>query len=354
MPGDPAPSQLAAMKGDGFYNRHSAMQATGIAALLSLWEAACRTVVLGEGAVTVVDYGCSQGRNSMAPMRLAINQLRLRSGPSVPIEVVHTDLPSNDFSSLFEALASDPNSYMNEASDVFPSAIGRSYFEPLFSPGRVTLAWTTWALQWMSNSTIEAPDHILAGISAEPTVISAVREQQAQDWERFLALRSREMRPGAKLLAGFTARTADVTGWEWLLGELWSAVCDMTTEGWLSEPERKRLTIPIGLRTLAEIERPFVRAGRFADLALDHLELIKLTDPFWEQFDRTGDASAFAKHHADMTQAWCAPTIARLIEPSREPGAFVNELFARFEHRLSQRPGPHEPYLAAVLVSKRA
>lgn len=342
------------MKGDGFYNRHSAMQATGIAALLSLWEASCRTVAIGEGPVTVADYGCSQGRNSMVPMRLAIKVLRSRSGPSVPIEVVHTDLPSNDFSALFEALASDPNSYMNEASDVFPSAIGRSYFEPLFPPQRVTLAWTTWALQWMSDSTIEAPDHILAGMSAEPAVISAVTQQQARDLERFLTLRSREMRPGAKLLAGFTARTADVTGWEWLLGELWLTLCDMKTEGWLSEPERKHLTIPIGLRTLAEIEQPFMQAGGFADLALDHLELFKLTDPFWEQFERTGDASAFAKHHADMTQAWCAPTIARLIGPSREPNAFVNEMFARFEHRLSQRPRPHEPYMAAVVVSKRA
>ncbi|HEV7323038.1 MAG TPA: SAM-dependent methyltransferase [Ensifer sp.] len=352
MPSDQEPTHLAAMKGDGFYNRHSAMQTTGIAALLPLWEAACRTVVVGEGPMTIVDYGCSQGRNSMIPMRVAIEALRLRSG--VPIEVVHTDLPSNDFSALFEVLASDLNSYMNDASEVFPSAIGRSYFEALFPPQRVGLAWTTWALQWMSVSTIEAPDHILAGMSSEASVVAAVREQQAKDWELFLTLRSREMRPGAKLLAGFTARTANATGWEWLLGELWAAVCDMATEGWLSEPERKRLTIPIGLRTLAEIERPFAEAGVFAGLALDHLELVKLADPCWEDFERSGDASAFAKRYADMTQAWCAPMIASLVAPFREPTAFLAELFARFEQRLSERPRRHEPYMAAVVLSKRA
>lgn len=354
MPSDPVRTHLAAMKGDGFYNRHSAMQATGIAALLPLWEVACQTVVIGDGPLTIVDYGCSQGRNSMAPMRAAIKALRSRSGPAVPIEVVHTDLPSNDFSALFEALASDPNSYMNEASEVFPSAIGRSYFEPLLAPQRVNLVWTTWAMQWMSVSTIEAADHILAGMSAEASVVSAVTEQQAKDWELFLTLRSQEMRPGAKLLAGFTARTASATGWEWMLGELWAAVCDMSTEGWLSEPERKRLTIPIGLRTLAEIEQPFAQDGIFADLALDHLELVKLTDPCWEQFERSGDASIFAKRHADMTQAWCAPMIASLIAPSRKPTPFLAELFARFEHRLSQRPRAHEPYMAAVVLSKRA
>ncbi|WP_246704376.1 class I SAM-dependent methyltransferase [Rhizobium sp. P32RR-XVIII] len=354
MPNDPTRSHLVAMKGDGFYNRHSAMQATGIAALLSLWETACRTVVVGEGPLTIVDYGSSQGRNSMAPMRVAIKTLRFRSGPSVPIEVVHTDLPSNDFSALFEALVSEPGSYMNDASDVFPSAIGRSYFEQLLSPQRVHLGWTTWALQWMSATTIEAPDHILAGMSATPTVVSAVKEQQARDWERFLTLRSREMRPGAKLLAGFTARTATVTGWEWLLGELWSAVCDMRTDGRLSEREQNHLTIPIGLRTLEEIQQPFIQAENFADLELEHLDLVKLTDPCWEQFERSGDALAFAKHHGDMTQAWCGPMIASLIEPSREQAALVTELFTRFERRLSECPRPHEPYMAAVVLSKRA
>jgi hypothetical protein len=353
MPNDQTRSHPAAMKGDGFYNRHSAMQATGIAALLSLWETACRTVVVGEGPLTIVDYGSSQGHNSMVPMRMAIDGLRCRSGPGVPIEVVHTDLPSNDFSALFEALVSDPDSYMNETSDVFPSAIGRSYFEPLLPPRRVHLGWTTWALQWMSASMIEAPDHILAGMSATPTVVSAVTKQQASDWERFLTLRSREMRPGAKLVAGFTARTATVTGWEWFLGELWSAVCDMRTDGWLSEGEQNHLTIPIGLRTLEEIREPFIRAECFADLVLEHLDLVKLTDPCWEQFERSGDVLAFAKRHADMTQAWCGPMIASLIEPSREPAAFVTELFTRFERRLSECPRPHEPYMAAVVLSKR-
>lgn len=354
MPNDPTRSHLAAMKGDGFYNRHSSMQATGIAALLSLLETACRTVVIGEGPLTIVDYGSSQGRNSMTPMRVAIKGLRFRSSPSVPIEVVHTDLPSNDFSALFEALVSDPDSYMSEASDVFPSAIGRSYFEPLLPPQRVNLGWSTWALQWMSASTIEAPDHILAGMSTAPTVVSAVTKQQARDWERFLTLRSREMRPGAKLVAGFTARTADVTGWEWLLGELRSAVCDMRMDGWLSEREKNHLTIPIGLRTLEQIREPFIQAETFADLVLEHLDLVKITDPCWEQFETSGDVLAFAKDHADMTQAWCGPMIASLIEPSREPAAFVAELFARFERRLSECPRPHEPYMAAVVLSKRA
>jgi len=43
-----------------------------------------------------------------------------------------------------------------------------------------------------------------------------------------------------------------------------------------------------------------------------------------------------------------------LIEPSRNPAAFVAELFNRFERRLVEGPRPHEPYMAAVVLSKRA
>ncbi|MBB3655437.1 hypothetical protein FHX15_000636 [Rhizobium sp. BK650] len=329
------------------------MQATGIAALLSLWEAACRTVDIGDGPVTIVDYGCSQGRNSMIPMRKAVDVLRSRVGATTPIEIIHTDLPSNDFSSLFEALISDPNSYMAGTSDVFPLAIGKSYFSPLLPPGRVHLGWSTWALQWMSTNAIDAPDHILAGMSKSPAVVAAVAAQQASDWECFLTQRSREMRPGAKLVLGFTARAEADTGWEWLLGELWSAVEEMRRDGLLSEREQEQMTIPIGLRSLEDIKDPFRQSGSFVDLALEHLDLVKVSNPFWPEFEVSGDGLTFARHHANATRAWSGPLIASVAPRSREQTAFVDELFSRFEHRLSKEPRPHEPYMAAVVLSKK-
>jgi hypothetical protein len=342
----------SAMEGDGFYNRHSAMQAAGIALLSSIWKSACRTVNIDDGPLTIVDYGSSQGRNSMAPIRLAIEELRKRAGSSVPIEVVHTDLPSNDFSALFEALQDDPQSYMAGTSGVFPAAIGRSFFEPLLPPGRVHLGWTTWAMQWMSRSPADASDHVLAGMSGSAHVMAAVKEQQAADWLRFLEVRSGEMRPGAKLLAGFTARTAIETGWEWLLGELWSAVGDMGRDGLFSPEEQCRITIPIGLRTIEDLQAPFLASGRFAELTLERIEILKVANPFWDDFQRTGDRRAFAQRHADMTQAWCGPTIARLIDPSRDQTELVNELFARFARRLSADPRKHEPYMVVVVLAK--
>jgi hypothetical protein len=344
----------SAMEGDGFYNRNSAMQAAGIALLSTLWETACKTVAINtDGSpVTIVDYGSSQGRNSMAPIRLAIETLRKRASQTIPIEVVHTDLPSNDFSALFEALDKEPYSYMAGTSGVFPSAIGRSFFETLLPPARVHIGWTTWAMQWMSRNPTNAPDHILAGMSAVPDVMAAVKEQQAADWLRFLKVRSEELRPGAKLLAGFTARAATETGWEWLLGELWSSVVDMGGDGLFSPEGQQRMTIPIGLRAIEELEAPFCESGSCADLEIERIELLQVADPFWAEFQRTGDRNAFAQQHADTTQAWAGPTIARLIDSSRDQAALVNALFSRFARRLSINPQPHRPYMVVVLLAK--
>lgn len=343
----------SAMEGSGFYNRNSACQASGIALLLPLWEMVCRTVEIGNEPLVIVDYASSQGRNSMAPLRIAIEELRRRASDNTPIEVIHTDLPSNDFSSLFNALQDEPNSYMAGLSGIFPAAIGRSYFQPLLPPGRVHLGWNTFSMQWISRSPADAPDHVLAGLTASTSLSKMIKEQQAIDWERFLEVRSMEMRPGAKLLTAFTGRWMDETGWEWLCGELWAAVLDMGRAGLLSEEEQRRITIPIGFRTLDEIRAPFAERGSFAELELEHTEFLKISDPFWDDFQKSGDRQQLARRHADLMRAWSGPTITGLIEPDRDRSALMDDLFARFAARIAADPRKHEPCMAVAVLAKR-
>ena len=89
-------------------------------------------------------------------MRAAIAVLRARVGAQRPIVVYHTDLPANDFSTLFEVLESDPASYLREEHSVFPLAIGRSFYRPILPPSHVDLAWSSYAAVWLSR--IPPPD----------------------------------------------------------------------------------------------------------------------------------------------------------------------------------------------------
>jgi SAM dependent carboxyl methyltransferase len=143
----PSQQTFTAMEGDGYYNRHSAMRAAGIARVLPVWEKVSGSVPVGDETLVIADYGSSQGRNSMTPMRVAIAALRAKAGPDRGVEVIHTDLPPNDFASLFKAMAEEPESYLKDATGIFPSAVGRSYFESVIAPGTVHLGGNSWTLQ---------------------------------------------------------------------------------------------------------------------------------------------------------------------------------------------------------------
>src|SRR5215469_9632373 len=151
-------SPVGVMEGKGFYNEYAAIPASGSALALPLLEEAARQISLdsSDRPIVIADYGSSQGKNSLAPMRAAIAVLRARVGTQRPIVVYHTDLPANDFSTLFEVLESDPASYLQDEHSVFPSAIGRSFYRPILPPSHVDLAWSSYAAVWLSR--IPPPD----------------------------------------------------------------------------------------------------------------------------------------------------------------------------------------------------
>jgi SAM dependent carboxyl methyltransferase len=342
----------AAMEGGGFYNRNSAMQAGGIARLLPFLEEAVRKLKIGDEPVVIADYGSSQGRNSMAPMRIAIEEIRARTGEDRSVQVIHTDLPSNDFSALFAALDDDPGSYLTGATNVFPSAIGRSYFQPIMAPRSVHLGWNTWTVHWMDGEPIQVADHVFPGFSKDPTAVEKVLQRQANDWRRFLECRASELRSGGKLITAFVGAKSETTGWGWLGDGFWGAILDLGKEGLLSRDEQTRLTVPVGGRTVESVRVPFEVNNSFAGLKLEHATLVEVPDPWWQAYQSTGDAVAFATAHANSTRAWSGPTLLRCLGDRADGAAVIDKLFDRLAARLTVAPQQHLTFLTVAVLTK--
>ena len=344
------------MEGGGYYNRNSNLQAAGIELALPLLEEAARTVPVG-GAhgepLVVADYGASQGRNSMRPMGLAIDALRARVGPERPIEVIHTDLPSNDFASLFTTLQDGAASYLASRPRVFPSAVGRSYFEPILPPGRVHLGWNTWTLHWLSRNPVEVSDHAFAQMSASESARQATRRQSAKDWTSFLAARSAEMAPGAKLVSLSMGATPEVHGWDWVVGELWQGAVEMADEGLLTRAELTRFTVPTSGRTIADLNLPFA-GGSFFGLSLQHAEVIEAPDPFWDEFIETRDADEFGRRWEGMLRAVCSQIAIEAFSARPNADALAEEIFRRAGARVAAAPQRHHHFVAIAVVRKDA
>lgn len=148
---------------------------------VALLEQAARSVDRASAPepVVIADYGASEGRNSLLPMGAAIATLRERTGLDRPISVIHTDLPSNDFTALFRTLADDPASYLLGDSAAFASAVGRSFYGQILPPGCVTLGWSSWAVQWLSRVPAEIPDHVQIPYSQSREARAAFGRQAA-------------------------------------------------------------------------------------------------------------------------------------------------------------------------------
>ncbi len=349
MVDDTLPTQTA-MEGAGFYNRHSSAQAAGIEQVLTLLEEAANQVVVGDETLVIADYGASQGRNSMAPMRIAIETVRARSGAEKPVMVFHTDLPSNDFTSLFKALNDDPNSYLAGSRGIFSAAVGRSFFDAILPPGAVHLGWNSWAVHWLSQKSADAPDHVSPTLSGIPAVRAAASRQSALDWQRFLEARSSELRDGGKLLCLVIIETGEPTNSDLLWKHLWDAVVEAGKDGLLTEQEQLRTTVPIWYRSLAELKAPFGAEGRFARLRLEHIEATYAPDPFWAAFEQTGDSAQFGRSWANTMRAIAAPTILAAINANR--GNLLDDLCARYAARIAATPMRYDWNLAAVVISK--
>ncbi|MBM3462887.1 MAG: hypothetical protein FJX76_12360 [Armatimonadetes bacterium] len=197
-------TSVPAMVGRGFYNAHSATQANASELARPVLERAARAVPSASPFV-MADYGSSQGRNSLAPVRGVLSIARERFGPEIPFCVYHTDLPANDFSALFQVLQS-PESYAAE--NVFSYAVGRTFYDALFPPDTVSIGWTANTVHWLKTIPCTVSGHIwpARGNAEERAAFSAAAQA---DWTTFMTARAREMRVGARLIVDAGGGDAD-------------------------------------------------------------------------------------------------------------------------------------------------
>lgn len=305
------------MAGGGQYNEHSTAQLSAAArAFPLLREAAAAAPLTSGGALTIADYGCSEGRNSLAPMSAAIAEMRRVHSADTPISVVHTDLPQNDFSSLFATVADDPGTYTGPG--VYTSAVGESFYQHILPPHSVSLGWSSIALHWLS-----AAPGPLDGIwytDGSQSQRDHWAQQAADDWASFLDARARELVPGARLIIVVgSADSAGNSGAESVMTTLRRVVGDMVEAGRL--PATSLTPIPAWYRTATEWQAPFPHA----DFTLDHLDEVVLGDPIAEQ-NVDGDRAQYARDVAEAIRVSFGPSLLAAI-PSEDRAAIEHELF---------------------------
>jgi hypothetical protein len=349
----------AVMEGGGAYNRHATFQAAGARLAIPFLEKALREVSLDPADLPIViaDYGSSQGKNSLAPLRIAIENLRPRLGPNRPISVFHVDQPANDFNTLFEVLDVDPDSYALDDANVFPCAIGRSFYENVLPPDSVHLGWCSYAAVWLSRIPTLISGHFIArrGTDAER---AAFRRQAAQDWETFLSLRARELRPGGRLVVVLPALNDEGTpspGLEALMDHANAVLGEMVDEGTLRPDERERMVLGSYARRRCDLLAPFEPDGQFQGLSVECCHLSELADPTCVGLQRDGDDDAVATRLAQIFRATYAPSLAAALAGARNGAgrAFADRLESGLKRRVANQPVPLHTFVQTIVLAKQ-
>jgi hypothetical protein len=346
------------MEGNGAYNRHAKLPAGGAALAIPFLKQAVRGMGIApdDGPVVIADYGSSQGKNSLAPMRLAIENVRRRVGPDRPISVFHIDQPCNDFNTLFEVLDADTERYTLDERNVFPCAIGRSFYENVLPPDSVHLGWSSYAAVWLSRVPAPLSGHFmpLCGTDAERAVF---HRQAAQDWETFLSLRARELRPGGRLVVVLPALNDEgLTGLERLMDQANAALAEMVDEGTLRADDRQRMVLGSYPRRQCELLAPFQSNGQFQSLSVEHCDLSWVADAAWAGYERVENKEALVTKHVLFFRSVFVPSLALGLTEAHDAGQrriFADRLEDILKRRLASRPEPMHSFVQTMVLAKR-
>jgi hypothetical protein len=356
-----------AMKGAGYYSRATtgAREAINLAAPAIL-DAIARMALKDDGAkIRVADMGCADGGTSIEMWRRVLGELR-RALPSRAVEITYTDLPRNDFSQLFRTIhnQTDVASYYGELDEIYPFASGTSFHQKIFPANSLNLAFSATASHYISKVPRDISDHVhMVGAKGEER--SAFDEIGRAEWANLLALRTRELVEGGRLVflnfgvdekGRYLGHTGGVSMFD-TFDRLWK---DLAREGAITETEYAKTNFPQVYRTtqqfIAPLQDPESGAYR-AGLRLEHVESRHLVCPYARAFAEHRDAERFARDYIPTLRSWSEPTFAAGLSPSRPLEtrlAILDEFYGRYQKAVAAAPEGHGmDYIHILLICRK-
>ena len=309
---------------------------------------------LAPHTVALADFGCSEGKNSIAAMQRMLSVLRKRT--TRPLATIHSDLATNDFSALFTNLRAGGRSAF-PFDEVYSSAVAGSMYDQLLPPVSLCIATTFNAIGWFSRRPLERlPGFILPnGPSAARNIGTVTAQERAQfaqqatdDVSAFLTARAAELVRGGKLLievfgAGGSRCTAHYDA-------LNDAILEVAKTGRIGSDEYERYYQPIYLRTLEELVAPVAgpNSSHSSMYRLERSETYEVKTPFVEEYRATGDAGRYAHAFTNFFRAFTEPVLRIAFSAHGDIDALVSDIFSRAERLIRENPESYDYHYVCV------
>lgn len=144
---------------DHSYAKNSYGPAAALASSKTMLTSAIDSIKLtigGSSLIKIADLGCAVGDNTFSTVDTVIDALSRKltvsdgksDQPEPELEVFFSDLPSNDFNTLFRSFEDKVN---GSSKKYFAAGVPGSFYGRLFPKGELHVVVTTSALQWLSQ-----------------------------------------------------------------------------------------------------------------------------------------------------------------------------------------------------------
>ncbi|XP_051125761.1 indole-3-acetate O-methyltransferase 1 [Andrographis paniculata] len=290
-------------KGESSYLNNSQAQAQHARSVLHLLRETLdgvRLIGAAEGPFVVADLGCSCGSNTIYMVEVIIKHIteRYEAAPGFDppeFSAFFSDLPSNDFNTLFQLLPPYGGDTMEQclASDThrsyFAAGVPGTFYRRLFPANYVDVFYSAFSLHWLS----QVPDVVMDKRSkaynrgrifiqgANESTANAYKKQFQSDLGGFLRSRSKEIKTGGSMFLVCLGRTssdpADQGGAGVLFGthfqDAWN---DLVHQGLISSEKRDSFNIPVYAPSLEDFKEVVEADGSFA---INRLEVCRGGSP---------------------------------------------------------------------------
>lgn len=333
------------MSGD--YNKHSAPQRMALEHTLPLLEQAALMVCSNTSfnvsdSFTVADYGSSHGGNSLRPMSVIIESVRKNTSANQTIGIYHTDLPHNDYNTLFRTLHESQKSYLKYASEDAPIltfATATPFFQQILPTGSVHLGFSSSATHWISCFPCEVQQ--LYTVAAPEPERALWRKQAAVDWEKFLQARTIELAPGGVLVLAnlFMDDNGDYTTRE--LGFVMdNVISEMLENNMIDSKAARRFSHPSYFRTLKEHIDPLPCHNLTLRTAFSR----HIQNPIYNEYKELDDWEGFGKAMVNWAKQWAHVALLRVIGNLEDgaKNAAADYFYRRVAEEVSARPHDHQ------------
>jgi SAM-dependent methyltransferase len=332
-----------------------------------------------EKALSLCDYGCAGGKNSLFFIESLVKMFKETSNNDENrrnnMQVYFVDLPSNDFNALIETIHGSSLFHKRVSNDddllklnycLCPGSFYDSSTSLLPVSGSVEIGFSFSSLHWLSNLSFEAspmkrrsfenPVHVYypcaLKANKEDPFVKYLHDQSQRDFLSFLSARSKEMASRGMLVLsclGYNAACDDVVSGGYRLCELMGEVLYQVKQSLTPRSVSVGADddcgdfFPIFPRCCQDIEKLF-QENQFVkeSFELCYCKLHQLSDPFHNASTPFDGESRNLDDYLAFIRGWSEKMIQKMLIPRYEEGdKAVHSFYCQLRNKIELFPNQY-------------